>query len=139
MQTDVVVLTISSFAGRDVAVGLISPRARCARVFWVAEARLEDREIPSYLWPRVEFEASVGQVPRRLPPGSAVATALFGNDRRALMHTEFVSRFAMGPRPSAALPDSMDDLLVSLSVDVRDNVAPAGTGDAADSPISKSL
>ena len=116
MQTDDIVLTLSTFAGgSDAAVGLIAPMARYACLYWVAEQRTERVQIEAIAWPRVELEVGLGDAPRRLASTSAVVTALFG-DRRASMSSELVSRFPMTRPDDVTLEDGLDALLAQVSV-----------------------
>ena len=129
MQTDMAIVTISCFAsGSDVAVGVIVPAKRQATVFWVSESRIEQREISPLTMARVEFEATMSYVPRRLPAGSAIARALFHDDRLNCTSTEIVS--------ASALPCDLDSLLSSIAVDMR---SPQGAPppDAEDIGISQ--
>ena len=119
MQSDDVILTVSSFAGgRDAAIGLISLSARYACVYWVASGHVEPRQIASTAWARVEFEAGVGQVPRRLHPTSALATALFA-DRRTAMSTEYISRFPLARPEDVPLTDALDEFLAQTAIEIK--------------------
>ena len=134
MQPNLVSLTVSNFAnGRDAAVGLIYPAARYACVLWIAESRLERRQIADSAWPLLELEIACGYVPRRLPGTSAVMKALFNPDRRRCMTTEYVSRFPFDLEPIATIPVRLGDLMARLSIDARPISQPARVESTPDS------